>query len=431
MNDHERVLVLPEPMAHQQEVLLDPARFKVLICGRRWGKTDLGTIAACVGHGPNLERRGALYGAQIWWVAPTYPLADEVWGRLDYALREVVVKKHEVKRLLVFPGGGSIQVKSADNPDSLRGSGLDGVVKDEVKDQKKGVWKEAIRPALSDKKGWLLAMGTPGEATEDNLAYYLFRRAQDRRGWRAWQRPSSDNPIVTSGEIEDMRDELGSFVFAREVLAQFVTDGGGMFRREWFQFYDSTPDGVLVVEGETFRVDDMLRFMTADLAVSVKSWADYTVAVVFARAPDGRLFVLDLLRTKIEGPSIVPTLSRMLAKWSVPAQGGLWLEGAGPLVTLNAEARSRGLPVKEIPITKDKVTRAEPLTAAIERGRILFPRSASWLEDVLHELCAFPDPAFNDDVVDALSLSVAVAPPAVGRRRGPPPPPTRPIRTRY
>ena len=105
-------------MEHQQRVLLSPKRFKLLACGRRWGKTALGLIAVLVGHGAQRgQYRGALDGGKIWWVAPSYPIASEVWRDLKRAVKDIAVRVNEVERRVDLPGGGSVMVKSADNPD--------------------------------------------------------------------------------------------------------------------------------------------------------------------------------------------------------------------------------------------------------------------------------------------------------------------------
>ena len=119
--------------AHQRPILLSPARFKVVVCGRRWGKTASGLMATVKGHGTYRgQRKGAIDGGRIWWIAPNYGIASDIWRDLKRACRDAWIAKNEVERRIELPGGGSVTVKSADNPDSLRGSGLDGVVVDEA-----------------------------------------------------------------------------------------------------------------------------------------------------------------------------------------------------------------------------------------------------------------------------------------------------------
>jgi hypothetical protein len=111
-------VALPPLHPGQQPVAASRARFKVLAAGRRWGKTSLGVV---------LCLRAAMKGSRTWWVAPTYPLAQVGWNTAKRLARQIPTSEiREAERIVHVPGGGEIQVKSADNPDSLRGSGLDG-----------------------------------------------------------------------------------------------------------------------------------------------------------------------------------------------------------------------------------------------------------------------------------------------------------------
>jgi len=417
-----RVMRLPRPGRHQLPILLSDARFKVVVAGRRFGKTLLGLLAATIGHGPRQRPfAGAIQGGNVWWVAPSYGIASKIWRDLKAAVRGWPdLAKNEVEHRIEFPAGGSITVKSAHDPDALRGEGLDGLVIDEAAFCPEAAWTLALRPALADRQGWAIFISTPAGT---NWFHELFKKGGTENGWRSWQRPTSDNPTVPASELVAARTSLGSFAFAREFEAQFVTAAGsGLFRRESIQFYDLTdlPRAPLV------------RFATADLAVSTKTWADYTALVHLGRAQDGRLFVLDVFRERVDGAELVPTLAALLARWGA---GRLVIEAGGPLSAVNAQARAHGLPVIELSTgNRDKVTRATPLAGAIEAGRVLFPRSAPWLETVLGELYAFPDPSAHDDVVDALALGVAAAPPfqtPAPTRRRTTSPTSRPIRTRY
>ncbi len=338
---------------------------------------------------------------------PTYPLATDAWDRLTSATRSAWARKSEVERRVILPGGGSVAVKSSDNPEGLRGAGYDGAILDELKDHGPKVWTESLRPTLADRQGWALMLGTPPRDLS-HWSVELFHRAKDLAEWATWQAPSSSNPTLHASELEDARQALGGVVYAREFEAKFVAGaGGGMFKREAFRFYDP---------GELAGLP-LSRFAVADLATSVKSWSDYTAAVHFGRAPDGRLFVLDAFRERVDGAALISTLAGLLARWGV---GRLVLEAGGPLGAVNSMARAQGLPVFELAMgLRDKVSKATGLAGAVEAARVLFPRSAPWLEGALAELEAFPDPSSHDDVVDALALGVAAAPPFASSAPGP------------
>ena len=140
----------------QLAIIKHPARFKVIVCGRRWGKTTLG-VYACV--------KTALQGGRTWWVAPTYKIANEGWMMLrTIALQIPRAEIREGDHSVLFPDAGSmamVEIRSADTVGSIRGAGLDGLVMDELEEIRESAWTEELRATLSDNKGWALFIGTP------------------------------------------------------------------------------------------------------------------------------------------------------------------------------------------------------------------------------------------------------------------------------
>ena len=408
---------LPRPLEHQLEILTDPARNKVVICGRRWGKTMLGLIAVIEGHGPIVGGyRGALEGGTIWWVAPSFPIAVLIWRDLKKALHGAWVEKSETERRIVLPGGGSVTVKSADNPDALRGAGLDGVVFDEAAFAKQEAWTEGLRPALADHQGWAIFLSTP---SGQNWLYELYELAAARDGWARWQQPTSRNPKVPPSELEAAREELGPYAYSQEFEAQFVTPGGGLFKAEWFEHeYEALADGYYLVPGESTPVhlDHMTRFATVDLATSIKTTADYSVVMSCAVMRDGRMLILDVDRARREGPDLIPAIRAQIEKWRL---GVAYVERAGFQLSLIQQAQRDGLPVRELVPDRDKVARALPATAAMEGGRVLLPKAAPWRRDLEAEVLAFPAGA-HDDITDCLAYAVEAATSVVRLRAKPP-----------
>ena len=141
-------LTLPRLHPGQKTVWDEHARFKVLASGRRWGKTLLGSLA-CVVDGAS--------GGRAWWVAPSYKMAMVGWRAVYRLGRQIPGANIRRGDLLVeMPGGGSVQVRSADDPQSLRGEGLTLAVLDECAFMSEEAWTEALRPALSDRRGGAL-----------------------------------------------------------------------------------------------------------------------------------------------------------------------------------------------------------------------------------------------------------------------------------
>ena len=196
-------------------------RFKVVSAGRRFGKTRL-AVLECI--------NAANEGGRAWWVSPSYKTSEVGWRPLRYICRSI--KDAEIRlgdRQVNFPNGGFVAVRSADNPDSLRGEGLDFVVMDECAFMKREAWSEAIRPALSDRKGNALFISTPKGR---NWFWEAFQRGVRReQGWQSWEYPTSSNPFIPPEEIEAAKRDLPELIFRQEYLAEFIDDQGGVFRR--------------------------------------------------------------------------------------------------------------------------------------------------------------------------------------------------------
>jgi hypothetical protein len=158
---------LPPIHSGQQVIVSSGHRFRVLACGRRWGKTRLGAL---------LCLEVALRGGRAWWVAPSYKMAFVGWRLVtQLALQVPGSEIRKADQLVMLPGGGSVQVRSADNPQSLRGEGLDFLVMDECAFIPEAAWTEALRPALSDRLGRALFISTPKGR---NWFWRLFVRGQ-------------------------------------------------------------------------------------------------------------------------------------------------------------------------------------------------------------------------------------------------------------
>jgi len=215
-----KTTIRPHLHAGQLEVHNHPARFKVLAAGRRWGKTRLG-VNECIGV--------AIEGKRAWWVSPSYKTSEVGWRPLRQLSRKIPGTEIRLAdRMVLFPGGGFVAIRSADNPDSLRGEGLDFVVMDECAFMQPEAWSEAIRPALSDRLGKALFISTPRGR---NFFWDLYRRGGVDPDWASFTYPTSANPYIQPSEIEAARAELPEIIFNQEYLADFVDSEGAVFRR--------------------------------------------------------------------------------------------------------------------------------------------------------------------------------------------------------
>ncbi len=198
-------------------ILQDTSRFKVLVAGRRFGKTILAVMSLLLKALENPEQ-------VFWYVAPTYRQAKMIaWRLLKNILPEgEPVKINEQELSVEFIKRGSrIELKGADNEDSLRGMGINGLVVDEFATifNNWAVWNEVLRPMLTDTKGWALFIGTP--KGKDAL-WELFMKGQRKEDdFNSWRFKTVDNPFIEKEEVEKARQELPQRYFRQEYEASF------------------------------------------------------------------------------------------------------------------------------------------------------------------------------------------------------------------
>ncbi|MFC2085682.1 terminase large subunit domain-containing protein [Bacteroidota bacterium] len=211
-------LTLPPLHDPQRHVLAHSRRFTAISGGRRWGKSRLGAYRC-------LEQ--ALRGGMTWWVAPNYKMSDHGWRLIKAVSLQIPgVDVAETHKRITLPGRGVIQVRSADDPDSLRGEGLDFLVMDEAAYIKEGAWVEALRPALSDRRGSALFISTPAGRN-----WFWRQHCSTDQDHVSFTYPTSSNPHIDPKEIEQAEKTLPERTYRQEYLAEFMDDSGAVFRR--------------------------------------------------------------------------------------------------------------------------------------------------------------------------------------------------------
>lgn len=283
-------LKLPQLLAHQREMLENEARFKVCCWGRRAGKTISCLDACLLGHGKNRMRRGALDGGIIWWVVPKIDDAALAYRHSLKAMEALIdvgmVKAFKAKRLFEFKNGGMLWIRSADDPQGLRGEGLDGVVFDEARNISREAWTDSIRPALSDKLGWSIFISTP------NGRDWFWRLYEDAGADSYWFRshlPTWANPKIQQLEIEQAKRDLGDILFRQEYGAEFVVAEGLFWEPtlfdqvfDWSDRVDTHPSGWPKRMEYTIQVVD---------TAYGKSGSDYQAICNLGTNGDGHMYI--------------------------------------------------------------------------------------------------------------------------------------------
>ena len=209
-------LIIPyKPREHQLKVheLLEGRRFAVVVAHRRFGKT-VAALNHLIREAVLNQRETPRYA----YIAPTYGQAKRVaW---DYLVKYTTPLggTNNISELRVDFWGRRIQLYGSDNPDSLRGQFFDGVIIDEVGDQNPKIWTDIVRPALTDRKGWCLFIGTP---KGHNHFKELRDRAEKEEGWGLLEFKASETRVVDETELKAARNEMGEDKFRQEFECSF------------------------------------------------------------------------------------------------------------------------------------------------------------------------------------------------------------------
>jgi len=357
------------PHPGQLEVHSSTASRRVLSCGVRWGKSICASMEGLAAAMQPCERSIG------WVVAPTYDLADRVFREIQYTAAQHL--KHRVKmmresdrRLVItnMAGGVSeIRAKSADNPVSLLGEGLDWAIIDEAARLKPTIWQSHISQRLIDKRGWALLISTP---KGKGWFYDMFRRGQKGEpDFESWNAPSWQNPLLDKALIDRERSRLPVRVFAQEFGGEFVEGAGAVFRgvRECATGEFEQP----VPGGEYWAGLDLAKV------------ADYTVLVILNRAR--KVVFVDRFH-RLDWSMQVARIKAAAERYNNCC---ILVDTTGAGEPVYESMCEEEIDVVPYPFTaRSKAALVNGLAIAIEQGQIVLPRAELWPEGI-EELEAF------------------------------------------
>lgn len=259
----------------QREVLNGARRFKVVVAGRRWGKTQCAKVS--------IVKASKVPNRLIWYVAPTYGMARSIlWDELRDAFpKALVVSINETRMSIKLRNGTRIELKGADKPDTLRGVGIHFLVMDECQDIKEDTWKKVLRPTLASTRGEVLFIGTPKQfnwlyeiymlgqrdvevqpdGTKIRTGYYIDRKGRRHsNAWISWQFPTIMSPFIPKEEIDQARQDMTEKDFKQEFEASFETMSGRVYycfdRAEHVGNFPFNPNLPIWI-GQDFNIDPM------------------------------------------------------------------------------------------------------------------------------------------------------------------------------
>ncbi len=198
-----------------------------MVCGRRFGKTTASAMEATYyASQPN---------KRIWLVGLSYDKADlmfrEIWQLMVIGHANDIIRASEKERFIKFKWGTTVEAKSADNPDSLVGEGLDLLIIDEAAKVKRRIWDMYLSPTLSDRKGKAIFITTPEGF---NWIYDLYLLGKEDELWESHQAPSWDNHFAFPDRKQDQfilerKRNMAKEVFEQEYGAKFTSFSGRVY----------------------------------------------------------------------------------------------------------------------------------------------------------------------------------------------------------
>lgn len=239
----------------QKEVFTSEARFRVLITGRRFGKTFLALN--------ELAKFSRYPRKKVWYIAPTYRMCKDI---MLSPLVEKMTKHKWISKVnysdltITLKNNSLIQLRSSENFNALRGVGLDFICIDEFSDVDERAWFEVLRPTLSDKskEGSALFLGTP--RGYGNWSYNLFTKQETDKNWKSFKFTTLEGGQVSANEIEQAKQDLDERTFKQEYLSDFVNYSGAIyynFNREENVIDQYTPTNNSIHIGIDFNLDPM------------------------------------------------------------------------------------------------------------------------------------------------------------------------------
>jgi len=206
---------LPEAHTNQQAILDDSTRFRVVLCGRRFGKSELAQIEIIL---------AAFKGQQVAYITPTYQLARTFFAKL---IQLIPFESNKSDLIIQFPNGGSIEFYTGERLDNLRGRKFHFIVIDEasfIPNLEEG-WQNSIRPTLTDYKGRALFLSTP---RGKNYFYSLFMK-DGTPDWKSFKFTTYDNPYIDKSEVDEAKNLLPHPVFQQEYMANPMENAANPF----------------------------------------------------------------------------------------------------------------------------------------------------------------------------------------------------------
>ena len=378
----------------QQKVFNDPARFKVVAAGRRCGKSRLAAWTLII---------KALQTAKVtvFYVAPTQGQArDIMWGLLADLAHPVITNKHVNNMEITLVNGSRICLKGGDRPDTMRGVSLEYLVIDEYADVKQQVFEEILRPALADRKGDCLFIGTP-KGRNHFYDLYIYADSEEDDSFKAWHFTSYDNETLDPDEINLAKKSMSSFAFRQEFMSSFEALGSEIFKEEWVQFSDDAPE-----IGDYYIAVDLAGFEDPSSRSKKNKRLDST-AISVVKVNEQGWHIEDVIHGRWTLEATAQNIFNAVDRYrpiSVGIERGIAKQAVMSPLTDMMRRNNRFFRIEELTHGNQKKTDriVWALQGRFENGLVTLAKG-EWNSEFLDQLFQFPNHLVHDDLIDSLA----------------------------
>lgn len=377
------------PHSAQRQLHDCDKRFRIVTSGRRFGKT-----LACVNE--IIKYAWENPATLSWWVSPSYKQSRIAFRMATTKMPGVILKATQNPMEIVLLNASIIQFNSTDQHENLRGEGVNFLVVDEAANVDDNVWNDVLRPTLSDTLGKAIIISTPKGI--GNWFYRLWAMGQDddHSDYSSFCFPTSANPYISDAELEEVKKTLPQDVFRQEYLAEFIEDGGSVFRNV-----------TSCIKGELKEPDPEKEYI---LGVDVAKHTDYTAMVVID--PEDNHVVHFERFNRIDYSIQVKKLESLARKYKAK----VIMDSTGVGDPILEQVKLLGLNVEGFQFTNtSKQQLVEHLAVQIEQQQVTFPD----IKVLVNELISYQyeitragnikysaPSSLHDDAVIALALAV-------------------------
>lgn len=374
----------------QSIIALDKHRFRVLCCGRRFGKTTLAI--------EEIKGRSAIPNSRTVYIAPTYQQARDIcWNQLRKELSQAALKINETRLEITLVNGSAVSLRGWESVDTLRGQQFDLMILDEVASMREFElnWQEVLRPTLTDTRGEALFISTPKGF---NHFYDLFN--QTDADFKSFHFTTYDNPHIPKDEIDKAAKEMTADRFAQEYLADFRKTEGLVYKE-----FDRTR------HIDTIKTNFIKRFAGVDFGFRHKA-----VVLTILKDPHGAYYIdEEWVHTGYTDAQVADYVAAQNFNEVYPDP-----ESASGC----EEMRRRGINVRDVIKNKDSVKNGIDIVRELFKANLLF--ISPKCPNLIHELETYAyneerpnNPRAdenprkeNDDCVDAMRYGLMMESPA-------------------